>query len=168
MASAFMERYENTFSATAIAILHMIFYRSQTVEKLTDVLAGLLVAGEDLAFIKERFSPTVREAILQQNINTGPLDRLQLLLQFTGLMTKMVRARQTYWPRKYFVMQALNGIIAVKSDLGILLAGRHYCWRSFNSTLGQYFGFGGHPLGQCTVKRHDWIRSKQRSCSATI
>jgi hypothetical protein len=91
-----MKRYESTFSATVIAILHTIFYRSQTVEKLTDILAGLLVAGEDLAFIKERFSPTVREAILQQNTNISPLNRLQLLLQFTGLMTKMVRARSTY------------------------------------------------------------------------
>lgn len=89
---AYIGRYENSFSAAAIALLHRVFYRSQTVEKLTDVLAGLLVAGEELAFIKERFSPTVREAILQKDANVSPRDRLQLLLQFTGTMTKIVRA----------------------------------------------------------------------------
>ena len=93
-----MKSYEYTFSATAIALLHRIFYRSQTVEKLTDVLVGLLVAGEDdLAFIKERYSPTVREAILQNDANVSPRDRIQLLLQFTGLMTKMVRTKSTCW-----------------------------------------------------------------------
>lgn len=87
----FVGRYENTFSALGIALLHTVFYRSGTVERLTDILTGLLLAGKGLDFIKERYSPTVREAILQKDVYISPLSRLQLLLQFTGTMVKMVR-----------------------------------------------------------------------------
>lgn len=88
----------------AIALLHRVFYRSKTVEKLTDILADLLVSGQDLDFIKERYSPTVREAILQKDVNTSPLNRLQLLLQFTGTMMKIVRAKESHLRLKTLIV----------------------------------------------------------------
>ena len=65
---------------------------------MTDILIGVLLAGEDLTFIKQRFSPTVREAILKNDANVSPRDRLQLFLQFTGLMSKLVGAKRPVRP----------------------------------------------------------------------
>lgn len=91
----YVGRYDNTFAAIGIALLHRVFYRSQTVEKLTDIITGQLSAGEDLTFIKERYSPAVREAILQNDSKVSPRDRVHLLMQFAGSFTKMVSAKLT-------------------------------------------------------------------------